>query len=80
VSTVVTSTVVTSTVVTSTVVTSTVVTSTVVTSTVEAGTVVVVPGDQDILDQPDGRGERPPGGRAAAYLPVGGQLEDGYEV
>ena len=44
------------------------------------GAVVVVPGDENILDQPDRRGQRAPGGRAAAHLPVGGQLEDGDQV
>ena len=62
------------------VVVSAVVVSAAVVSGLEVGAVVVVAGDQGILDQPDGRGERPPGGRAAAHLPVGGQLEDGDEV
>jgi hypothetical protein len=42
--------------------------------------VVVIPGDQDILDEPDRRGQRPPGRRAAPHLAVSGQLKDGDEV
>src|ERR1017187_8878295 len=41
--------------------------------------VEVTPGAKDILDQPDRRGQRPPGGRAIAYLLVSGQLEDSDE-
>ena len=42
--------------------------------------VVVVPGHQGVLDQPDRGGQRPPGGRGTAQLAVGGELEDGDEV
>ena len=42
--------------------------------------VVVIPGHQGVLDQPDRGGQRPPGGRGAAQLAVGGELEDGDEV